>query len=118
MADFRKWIPVLAVVALLVGATSVNAQTFQCTANAGVTPLVRAEGITELVGDLLLNCSGTVPTGGITSNIRIFANTTVTSKIAGSSLPSASEALLLINDGQPAQVLRAYPSIDNSANPN
>jgi len=118
MADFRKWIPVLAVVALLVGATSVNAQTFQCTANAGVTPLVRAEGIAELVGDLLLNCSGTVPAGGITSNIRIFANTTVTSKIAGSSLPSASEALLLINDGQPVQVLRAYPSIDNSANPN
>ncbi|MEN6536290.1 MAG: hypothetical protein ABFD89_21715 [Bryobacteraceae bacterium] len=124
MADFRKWIPVLAVVALLVGATSVNAQlpeaqTFQCTANAGVTPLVRAEGIAELVGDLLLNCSGTVPTGGITSNIRIFANTTVTSKIAGGPLPSGSEALLLINDPAPAaQIVRVYPSIDNSVNPN
>ncbi len=119
MADFRKWIPVLAVVALLVGATSVNAQTFQCTANAGVTPLVRAEGIAELVGDLLLNCSGTVPAGGITSNIRIFANTTITSKIAGGPLPSGSEALLLINDPAPAaQIVRVYPSIDNSTNPN
>ncbi|MEN6532066.1 MAG: hypothetical protein ABFD89_00280, partial [Bryobacteraceae bacterium] len=106
---------------LLVGATSVNAQTFQCTANAGVTPLVRAEGIAELVGDLLLNCSGVVPAGGITSNIRIFANTTVTSKLFGSidTLPQPSEALLLINDPLPAsQIFRGANSIDNTANPN
>jgi len=120
MPGLRKWIPMLAVVAILVGTVSANAQTFQCTANAGVTPLVRAEGIAELIGDLLLNCSGVVPTGGITSNIRIFANTTVTSKLqAGGSLPRPSEALLLLNDPLPAsQVYRAASSIDNSANPN
>ncbi|MEN6534154.1 MAG: hypothetical protein ABFD89_10865 [Bryobacteraceae bacterium] len=121
MADFRKWIPVLAVGVLVMGAATANADTFQCSANAGVTPLVRAEGIAELAGDLLLNCSGTVPTGGITSNIRIFANTTVTSKLAASSntLPQASEALLLLNDPAAAsQVYRAASSIDNSANPN
>lgn len=35
---------------------------FQCTANAGVTPLVRGEGLAESVGDIVLNCSGGTPT--------------------------------------------------------
>jgi hypothetical protein len=107
MADFRKWFLVLVVVGLFTSfAVSANAQVtggFQCTANAGVPPLLRAEGITELVGDLLLNCTGNVPAEGITANIRIFLNTNVTSRLlGGSSAPSANEALLLIDDPAPA----------------
>lgn len=63
MADFRKWLLGFAVVALLLGmGTSAYAQNtpFTCTANGGVPPIVRAEGIAELVGDLILNC--TAPT--------------------------------------------------------
>lgn len=102
MADFRKWFLVLAAVALLAG--TANAQGFQCTANAGVPPLVRAEGIAELTGDLVLNCTGIVPVGGITANIRIFLNTNVTTRLTASgSLPKANEALLLIGDPLPAQ---------------
>src|SRR5512143_2920707 len=100
MADFRKWFLVLAAVALLVG--TANAQDFQCTANAGVTPLVRAEGIAELTGDLVLNCTGNVPAGGITANIRIFLNTNVTSRLYDDSLPAPNEALLLIDNPAPA----------------
>src|SRR5215831_18655330 len=70
MADFRKWIYALAVVALLAGFTvpvSAQAPPFQCIANAGVPPIVRAEGYTEQVGDLTLNCTGGVSTpAGIT----------------------------------------------------
>jgi hypothetical protein len=100
MADFRKWFLVLAAVALLVG--TANAQGFQCTANAGVTPLVRAEGIAELTGDLVLNCTGAVPAGGIIANIRIFLNTNVTSRLYQEDLPARNEALLLIDDPAPA----------------
>jgi hypothetical protein len=107
MADFRKWIFALAVVALLAGFTvpaSAQAPPFQCVANAGVPPIVRAEGYTELVGDLLLNCTGGVRTENHAPvppvNFQIFLNTNVTSRIltAFSSGPQFNEALLIIDE--------------------
>lgn len=106
MADFRKSLPVLAVFALiLASAVSANAQgpAFSCFANAGVPPIVRAEGITELVGDILLNCTGGTPTPAgqpiPAVNIQIFLNTPVTSKlVSGSTL---TEALLFLDDPGP-----------------
>jgi len=101
MADFRKLFPVLAVVALLMGsAVAANAAAFQCTANAGVPPQLRAEGLTELVGDLVLNCDGDVPGTGITANIRIFLNTNITSRLVEKD-KDYSEALLLIDEPAP-----------------
>lgn len=82
-------------------ATQLNAQnpSVQCVANAGVPPIVRAEGITELVGDLVLNCTGGVPTqnGALipASNIEIFLNTNITSRLLSLSW---SEALLLVDE--------------------
>jgi len=114
MADFRKWFFAFAVVALLLGlGSSANAQiglgspSFQCTANAAVPPIVRAEGLTELVGDLTLNCTGGTPT--ITganiplSNVTIFLNTNVTSRIIGSG--GLSEATLMIDEPHPDPVI-------------
>jgi len=67
-----------------------------CVANGGVPPLLRFEGEAELLGDLLLNCSNTqgvqVPT-----DVTVFGNVPITSRILNSST-NASEALLLIND--------------------
>lgn len=110
MVDFRKWLFAFAVVAVLLiaSAPSANAQflpnTFTCVANAGVPPIVRAEGITELVGDLLLNCTGGTPTpAGQTiplSNVTIFLNTNITSRIVGP-VSNASEALILIDEPFP-----------------
>ncbi len=105
MADFRKSLPVLAVFALmLASAVSANAQgpAFSCFANAGVPPLVRAEGITELTGDLILNCTGGTPTPAgqpiPAVNIQIFLNTPVTSKLITGTL---TEALLFLDDPGP-----------------
>ncbi len=71
----------------------------QCTATAAVPPLVRAEGITELVGDLVLNCTGGVPSApGSTIpqvNIQVFLNVNITSRLLNDPF---SEALLLIDD--------------------
>jgi len=63
MADFRRCLYALALVALLAGFTvSASAQAFQCTNSTGVPPLVRAEGYAELMGDLVLDCTGGIPT--------------------------------------------------------
>src|SRR6266849_10106028 len=116
MTDYRRWILALAVVAavLSLGTTPASAATpapaFVCNANAGVPPLVRSEGITELVGDLILNCTGGNPTvlGGPVplSNIQIFLNTNVTSRIVGSG--NLSEATLMIDEPLNPSVSRPF----------
>ena len=109
MADFRKLFPVLAVVGMMFMATSASAQTFSCNGNAGVPPIVRAEGLTELVGDLVLNCTGGIVTvAGVAVpqvNVQIFLNTNVTSRLTDTSAAGGSynEALLMIDDPAPAQ---------------
>ncbi len=103
MVDFRKWFPALAVAALAFGAASTaNAQqvaAFSCVGNAGVPPIVRAEGLAELVGDLVLNCNGGTPTALGSpvpqANVQIFLNTNVTSRLTNDPW---SEALLMIDE--------------------
>src|SRR5467141_3103577 len=118
MAVSRKWFFTFAYTALLLslGTARASAATpnpaFVCNANAGVPPLVRSEGITELVGDLILNCTGGNPTtaGGPVplSNVQIFLNTNVTSRIVGSG--NLSEATLMIDEPQPPVLARVPDS--------
>jgi hypothetical protein len=113
MLDFRRWLPVLAVLALLVGfTTQANAQAFNCVANAGVPTNVRSEGLAELVGDVLLNCTGVSPVASFTANIQIFLNTNITSRILNTST-NMTEATLLIDDNY-ATPLFATRVTDNS----
>ena len=115
MVDFRKWFPALAVVALAFGAASTaNAQqvaAFSCVGNAGVPPIVRAEGLTELVGDLVLNCTGGTPTAAGSpvpqANVQIFLNTNVTSRLVADPW---SEALLMIDE--PGAAAQRYCSVN------
>jgi hypothetical protein len=115
MVDFRKWFPALAVVALAFGAASTaNAQqvaAFSCVGNAGVPPIVRAEGLTELVGDLVLNCTGGTPTAAGSpvpqANVQIFLNTNVTSRLVNDPW---SEALLMIDE--PTAAAQRYCSVN------
>jgi len=108
MADFRRCLLAFAVVALLLGLIpTASAQTVngvQCIANAGVPPTVRSEGLTELVGDIVLNCSGGTPTpvGSFIpqANITIFLNTQITSRLLTG---TQSEAILTIDEPTPAQ---------------
>ncbi len=103
MADFRKWFYALALVALITGLTvpaSAQITPFTCNAQAGVLPTVRAEGYTELVGDLILICSGGTPTAvnqqvpGV--NITLTLNTNITSKLTSSA--GFDDALLIIDE--------------------
>jgi hypothetical protein len=64
-------------------------------ATAGQPPLVRAEGYTELLGDILLSCTGGDPAQPFLTNFQIFLNTNVTSRLLSANV---SEALLIIDE--------------------
>jgi len=110
MADFRKALLAFAAVALVsLSGTTAYAQlgiapAFSCTAQASNPPLVRSQGVTELVGDVVLTCTGGVPTPVGTkiplSNITITLNTTVTDRILNTST-GLTEALLIVDDAYP-----------------
>jgi hypothetical protein len=99
MADFRRCIFALAVVALLTGVVSTaSAQPFTCNATAAVPTLMRSEGLTELAGDIVLQCAGIVSGTSNSANISVFlGNTTITSRILDATT-GASEVLLLIDE--------------------
>jgi hypothetical protein len=111
MADFRRWILALAVVALLAGFTvPAGAQPITCSTSVTVTPIVRSQGLAELVGDLVLYCTGGTPTlaGNAVPavNITVFLNTNITSHVLGTQLASfgngqtsaLDEALLIVDE--------------------
>ncbi len=97
MADFRKLFLALIAGALLL-TTVASAQVtppYSCQATA-VPPLVRSEGIAEMMGDILLVCSGT-PAAPITANVRLKLSTNI--NITSNPLGSVSEATLVLDEG-------------------
>src|ERR1700680_2645267 len=103
MADFRRGLIAFAVVALLlVLGSSAYAQT--CQGNLGGPATVRGEGVTELMGDIVIQCTGGTPTA-LTNpatpvpqfNISILLSVNVTSRLL-SSTTNLSEALLTIDE--------------------
>jgi hypothetical protein len=107
MADFRKWLFALAVVALLAGFTvPASAQipsTPVCSSQVATNNLARAEGYTEQVGDLIVTCVGGNPTAvGLPvpqADITVTLSQNVTSRItASTSSGTFLEALLIIDE--------------------
>jgi len=107
-------ITALAVLALFAGLASAqvgnvtgaaNQTSFTCSANVAVPPQLRAEGLTEEIGDLVVRCNGgtVIPVGTSTAiptaNFTVYLNTSVTSRLLASS-GGASEAVLLIDEPQ------------------
>lgn len=107
MVDFRKLLLAFAAVALLVVFMApANAQpSFTC--NATSNPVQsRAEGLTELMGDIVLSCTGGTPTaiGAAVpqTNFVIGLNTNITSRLFTVGSASGIDALLLIDEPRPA----------------
>ena len=86
---------------LLLAAIPGFAQSQACTTFAANTPQLRAEGFTELIGDILVKCTGGIPTPKGQNipqgNFTVYLNAPVTSRVLN---PTASglESLLLIDD--------------------
>lgn len=89
----------LAFVVLTPPAFSQAGPPLQCTVNTSVPPSVASQGSAVLVGDLILSCTGGVPTPqGQTVpqfNVQIFLNTNISSRILKNPL---TEALLLVDE--------------------
>jgi len=107
MADFRKWILALSVLALVftgVASAQVNATPLTCQAGTANPPQLRTEGYTELVGDIVITCTGgSTPALGTLipqANVVVNMQGTVTSRLIGAALANGnpSEALLLIDE--------------------
>ncbi len=122
MADFRKWITAFAVLAMFAGLASAQIGTpgvgggtpLACQATVTAPPQLRGEGMTELIGDIVLTCSGGLasPTGLAlpTVNITVSLATNVTSRLLAGNL---SEAILMIDEpgsGLPAVVPGSGPA--------
>jgi hypothetical protein len=111
MADFRRWILALALLVLVFGwAAPASAQPFSC-ATTVVPPQMRAEGVTELVGDIVLTCTGTPSSTG-TVNITVnLPNVPVTSRLETTTVSGGgfeTDALLVVNEaGAPGQAAQA-----------
>ena len=107
MADFRKLLLALIAGALLF-TTVASAQPYSCNATA-VPTLARSEGIAEMMGDILLNCTGSVPAGGILANIRLRLTANITSNpVTDAKTPNQLEAMLILDGGANGYV--AYDS--------
>jgi len=112
MADFRRWFTVLAVLAVMAGAASAQVgvaaaggsanSLLACNATAAGTPELRPEGFTELVGDIVISCTG----GGVlqqganipTTNIVVYMGSGVPITSRWLNNTGASEAVLIIDD--------------------
>jgi hypothetical protein len=129
MVSFRRIILAIAVLALFTGlasaqviigpSTGSSAGPLSCTANVANPTQVRSEGYAELLGDIVISCTGgTAPIAGQpvpTANITVALNNTlVTSRIFSSST-GASEALLLIDEPGSPTPTGSVPSVGTAS---
>jgi len=117
MVDFRRCFLALVVLVLAIGfvaPASAQVATFQCAANAAVPPTLRAEGLTELIGDIVLNCNGGTPTPvGTTiptANVTVFLPNAVTSRITQTGTTLVDALLLVDEPGATNQKVCPYPN--------
>jgi len=108
MADFRRWLTVLAVLAFVAGIASAQVgvangsagNALLCSATGAGIPELRPEGYTELAGDILITCTGgpvlqqgaSIPTTNIV--VYMASSVPITSRFIG----SGSEALLIVDE--------------------
>lgn len=112
---FKSFVAAAFLIGLAAPVVRAQVQPFQCsTSVAGTPPVVRAEGHAEKAGDILLTCTGGVPTQAGNSvptlNFTIFLNTNITSKETSSG--SFSEALLLIDEPNAASGQSSHPILN------
>jgi hypothetical protein len=119
MSRFHSWIPVTIFLAFLLAAPAAFGQAqLNCTASVPVPANIRAEGLTETVGDIIITCTGGTPvTSGNypTVNLSIFMSTSVTSRILVVANPSLIETLLLVDDPPPASQIPCLGTVCTNA---
>jgi len=82
-------------VVLLALAASPAAASLVCVSSAAPV-LVRSEGLSEQMGDIVLNCSGGVPNGSLKGALSVFLSVPVTNRVSPS---GAVDAVLTVDNG-------------------
>jgi uncharacterized protein (TIGR03437 family) len=77
-----------------------NAQTILTCNSIAVPPIVHTEGITERIGDIVLNCSGGTPAARITGNLSIFLSVNITNRVAGNTV---TDVVFTVDNGSGPQ---------------
>ena len=96
------------VVLLVLSAGSLIAQPVVC-ATSATPPIVRAEGLTERIGDLLLTCTGT-PGNMFSANVKISLNTDLTNRLSSSSPgPTVVGIVFTVDSGSGPQPVLTPP---------
>ena len=109
----RFGIPLRVLASLAVAASAACAQNSILTCQSTVNPiLVRGEGLTERLGDILLQCSGGPPAALIQGNLSIFLSVPMTNRVDGNGL---SDLILTVDNGQGPQVANAKAYYLNSS---
>jgi hypothetical protein len=116
---FLKSLNCLLGILLAVLTIPASAQPFQCTNVTAPAPIVRAEGTAELMGDIVLDCTGGIPTppGQQVPPVLIAVNldTNMSSKVtAVSNQVQFLEALLIVDE--PASIINPTVPILNCGN--
>jgi len=75
----RRAVPLVALLALALGSAFAQTQ-LPCVATAVPLP-VRAEGLTERIGDILLQCSSSTPGAALSGNLTIFLPVGITNRV-------------------------------------
>jgi uncharacterized protein (TIGR03437 family) len=73
--------------------------------------LLHGEGITERVGDVVLDCSGGTPNATITGNLSIFLNVNVTNRVASDSSTTLNGIILTADNGSGPQPIVAPATV-------
>lgn len=67
--------------------------------STGAPALVRSEGLSEQMGDIVLNCAGGVPNGSLTGALSVFLSVPVTNRVSPA---GALDAVLTVDSGSGA----------------
>ncbi len=104
MAEFRKLLFAFALLALLLGTGTANAQ-YTCGTATPSNFIVTSAGVTEIVGDLLVTCTpNVIVASGGTVTITVTLNTRITNRLLGNGY---SDALLIIDNPWPTGLTRS-----------
>ena len=99
--------------ALTLSVLRAQAQPLTCNANA-VPPIVRGEGLTERIGDIVLNCSGGTPNANITGNFSVFLNTNITNRVTAGN--TVTDVVFTVDTGAGPEPVTAAGLITSPGN--
>ena len=93
---------------------SVHAQQLSCSTSA-VPAVIRSEGITERVGDILLNCSGLPGGTAVSAALTLFSTTVITNRINSS---GNTDVQVVLETPGSSQILNTTASLGSSSSVN